>query len=161
MCEPLEPQEGRRQWQGAVGRNTSLSDSERCVSRQGGRVIPPAAHSPACHGGILQRDKTGLFRPTGDSFRNETYLLELTKKPKRHFFCIDPLVKPELPRFIGVRHDIVFEIKNCFAKSPCDKNRKRDAEVRISTAVGKESTASKGSAFSYRGTLSKEQKFRS
>jgi hypothetical protein len=124
-----------------------------------------AAHSPVRHRGILQRDTAGLFRPTGPtgraSLRYETYLLELTKKPKQHFFCIDPLVKPELPRFIGVRHDIVFEIKNCFAKSPCDKNRKRDAEVRISTAVGKESTASKGSAFSYRGTLSKEQKFRS
>jgi hypothetical protein len=67
------------------------------------------AHSPACHGRILQRDKAGPFRPTGDSFRNETYLLEQTKKPKQHFFGIDPLVKAELPRFIGVRHDVVFE----------------------------------------------------
>jgi hypothetical protein len=56
------------------------------------------------------------YRPA--SFRNKAYLLELTKKPKQHFLCIDRLVKTELPRFIGVRHDIVFEIKNRFSEGP-------------------------------------------
>jgi hypothetical protein len=36
-----------------------------------------------------------------------------------------------------------------------NKNRKRDAEVRISTAVGKERTAGKGGVFLYRGAMSK------
>ena len=52
------------------------------------------------------------------SFRNETYLLELPKKPKKHFFCIDPLVKAKLPGFVRIRHDIVFEIKNRFSERP-------------------------------------------
>ena len=43
---------------------------------------------------------------------------KLNKQPKQHFFGIDPFVKAESSRFGGIRHDIVFEIENRFAKWP-------------------------------------------
>jgi hypothetical protein len=83
-------------------------------------------HSDGCRsrlrGALLVTIATGAIGATGAtgalSRRNESHLPELSKKPKEHFFGINPFVKAELPRFISVRHDIVFDIKNRFSEWP-------------------------------------------